>query len=96
MFKRWDQFHFNQNLDLGKASTNDKCHLAMPWATFVKSWGAYLGVFSPLTKSFLFFAGEQTKKCTLSWHTSACIEAVLFSSYKALKVGGVIQYDSDE
>ena len=33
---------------------------------------------------------------TLSWHTSARAEAGLISSYKALKVGGVIQYGSDE
>ena len=73
----------------------------MPWATFVKismyakggvpNWGYS----RPLPNHFYFFAGEQTYKCTLSWHTSACTEAVLFSSYKALKVGGVIQYDSD-
>ena len=33
---------------------------------------------------------------TLSWHTYASTEAGLLSSYKVLKVGGVIQYDSDE
>ena len=44
----------------------------------------------------LFFADGQFNMCTLSWHTSARAEARLFSSYKALKVGGVIQYDSDE
>ena len=44
----------------------------------------------------LFFAGEQFNICTLSWHTSVCTEAALFSSYMVLKVGGVIQYDPDE
>ena len=37
-----------------------------------------------------------TNQPTLSWHTSARAEAGLFSSYKVLKVGGVMQYDSDE
>ena len=45
---------------------------------------------------FLFFADEQSNMCSLSWHTSACAEAGLLSSYNALKVGGVIQFDSDE
>ena len=33
---------------------------------------------------------------SITWHTSAYAEAGLLSSYKALTVGGVIQYDSDE
>ena len=45
---------------------------------------------------FYFFAGEQFNMCTLLWHTSACAEAGLFSSYKVLNVGVVIQYATDE
>ena len=59
--------------------------------------GAHLGVFPPLIiLLLLLFAGEQFNMCTLSWHTSARAEAWLFSTYKVLKVGGVIQYDPDE
>ena len=54
------------------------------------------GYSRPPYQIFLFFAGEQFNMCTLSWHTSAHAEAGLFSSYKVLKVSGVIQYDTDE
>ena len=58
--------------------------------------GAFCGIPAPY-QIFLFFAGEQQlNMCTLSWHTSARAEAGLFSSYIVLKVGGVIQYDTDE
>ena len=54
--------------------------------------GSFRGIPAPC----LFFAGEQFNMCTLSWHTAARAEAGLFSSYKVLNVGGVIQYDPDE
>ena len=47
----------------------------------------FWGILAP-TKSFYFLQVNSL--------TSARTEAKLFSSYKALKVGGVIQYDSDE
>ena len=31
-FKRYRYYHFFQNLELGKASTNEKCHFAISWA----------------------------------------------------------------
>ena len=49
-------------------------------------------VFPPLIKSFYFLQVNRSR-CTLLWHTSARAEAGLFSSLKALKVGGVIQND---
>ena len=57
--------------------------------------GPFRGIPAPY-QIFLFFAGEQINMCTLSWHTSARAEAGLFSSYRVLRVGLVIQCDPDE
>ena len=54
------------------------------------------GYSRPLSFFFYFFAGEQFNMCILLWHTFACAEAGLFSSYKVLNVGVVIQYATDE
>ena len=37
------------------------------------------------------YIGEMSNMCILLWHTSG-----LFSSYKALNMGEIIQYVSDE
>ena len=58
--------------------------------------GCLFGGYSRPLSNIFIFAGEQSNMFTLLWHTSAHAEAGLFSSYKALNVGGVIQYESDE
>ena len=42
----------------------------------------------------LIFAGEEPNICTSTWYTSGRAEAGLFSRYRSLKVGGVIQHGS--
>ena len=56
----------------------------------------FCGYSATLSIFILFLASGYPNMGALSWHTSVRAEAGLFSSYESLKVGGVIQHDSDE
>ena len=90
-------FSLFQNLALGKASTDDKCHFAIPWArTFHIKLSAkfYQNIPNGLRVKFHFFQNlnlgktSTNPKChlTISWATSCQYQCVckISSQYSAL------------
>ena len=61
----------------------------------VCAWGVNKGYSGRLPNLFIVFASEQPNMCTLSWHTSGRAEVELFSNFKSLNVGEVIQPGTD-